>query len=60
LEAHHHPIERPFAEMIDWSPTSQIRKNFPMFGWGSFDEVIKFIRLQARFVDKMADLVVFS
>ncbi|MGZ4955302.1 MAG: hypothetical protein ACXV8Q_09320 [Methylobacter sp.] len=38
LEAHHFPIERSFAEMIDWSPGSQIRKDFPNFGWGSFDE----------------------
>jgi len=38
LEAHHYPIERSFAEMIDWSPGSQIRKDFPSFGWGSFDE----------------------
>ncbi|MDE3022277.1 MAG: hypothetical protein KGI54_10490 [Pseudomonadota bacterium] len=38
LEAHHFPIERSMAEMIDWSPGSQIRKDFPNFGWGSFDE----------------------
>lgn len=38
LEAHHYPIERSFAEMIDWGPNSQIRKDFPNFGWGSFDE----------------------
>lgn len=38
IEAHHYPIERSFAEMIDWSPGSQIRKDFPNFGWGSFDE----------------------
>ena len=38
LEAHHYPIERSFAEMINWSPGSQIRKDFPNFGWGSFDE----------------------
>jgi hypothetical protein len=38
LEAHHYPIERSFAEMIDWSPGSQIRKDFPSFGWGSFEE----------------------
>lgn len=38
LEAHHYPIERSMAEMIDWSPGSQIRKDFPNFGWGSFDE----------------------
>ena len=24
--------------MIDWAPGSQIRKDFPSFGWGSFDE----------------------
>jgi hypothetical protein len=38
LEAHHYPIERSFAEMIDWSPGAQIRKDFPTFGWGSFEE----------------------
>jgi hypothetical protein len=38
IEAHHYPIERSFAEMVDWSPGSQIRKDFPSFGWGSFDE----------------------
>ena len=38
IEAHHYPIERSFAEMIDWSEGSQIRKDFPSFGWGSFDE----------------------
>lgn len=38
IEAHHYPIERSFAEMVDWSPGSQIRKDFPNFGWGSFDE----------------------
>ena len=37
LEAHHYPIERSFAEMIDWSEGSQIRKDFPNFAWGSFD-----------------------
>jgi len=38
IEAHHYPIERSFAEMVDWSENSQIRKDFPQFGWGSFDE----------------------
>lgn len=38
LEAHHFPIERSFAEMVDWSEGSQIRKDFPQFPWGSFDE----------------------
>lgn len=38
IEAHHYPIERSFAEMVDWSEGSQIRKDFPGFGWGSFDE----------------------
>ena len=38
IEAHHYPIERSFAEMIDWAPGSQIRRDFPSFGWGSFDE----------------------
>ncbi|NKI68975.1 hypothetical protein GN109_06045 [Collimonas pratensis] len=36
IEAHHYPIERSFAEMIDWGPASQIRKDFPSFGWGTF------------------------
>ena len=38
IEAHHYPIERCFADMIDWSEGSQIRKDFPQFAWGSFDE----------------------
>lgn len=38
IEAHHYPIERSFMMMIDWAPGSQIRKDFPAFGWGSFDE----------------------
>ena len=38
LQAHHWPIERSFAEMIDWSASAQIRRDFPQFGWGSFDE----------------------
>ncbi len=37
LEAHHHPIERSFAEMIDWSEGSLIRREFPQFDWKSFD-----------------------
>lgn len=48
LEAHHFPIERSFAEMIDWSPGSQIRRDFPSFGWGSFDEADPY-----TFVDDM-------
>lgn len=48
IEAHHYPIERSFAEMIDWSPGSQIRKDFPGFGWGSFDEANPY-----QFVDDM-------
>lgn len=48
LEAHHYPIERSFAEMIDWSETSQIRKDYPFFGWGSFDEANPY-----SFVDDM-------
>lgn len=38
VQSHHYPIERSFAEMIDWSEGSQIRRDFPNFGWGSFDE----------------------
>lgn len=37
LEAHHHPIERSFAEMIDWAPNSLIRHDFPNFDWAHFD-----------------------
>ena len=37
LEAHHYPIERSFANMIDWGPGSAIRKDFPHFAWGSFE-----------------------
>lgn len=37
LEAHHHPIERSFAEMIDWSEGSLIRHDFPHFDWANFD-----------------------
>ena len=48
LEAHHYPIERSFAEMVDWSEGSQIRKDFPNFGWGSFDEADPY-----TFVDDM-------
>lgn len=48
IEAHHYPIERSFAEMIDWSLGSQIRKAFPNFGWGSFDEANPY-----TFVDDM-------
>jgi hypothetical protein len=35
LEAHHFPIERSFAEGVDWS---LVKKDFPNFAWGSFDE----------------------
>ena len=38
IEAHHYPIERSFTGMIDWAEGSQIRKDFPNFAWGSFDE----------------------
>lgn len=37
LEAHHHPIERCFAEMVDWGPGSPVRRQFPDFDWSSFD-----------------------
>lgn len=37
LEAHHYPIERSFATMIDWSEGAQIRKDFPDFDWSNFD-----------------------
>ena len=48
LEAHHFPIERSFATMIDWGEGSQIRKDFPKFGWGSFNEADPY-----TFVDDM-------
>lgn len=48
LEAHHHPIERSFAEMIDWSEGSLIRKDFPHFDWTNFDENDPY-----KFVDDM-------
>lgn len=37
LEAHHHPVERAFAEMIEWGPGSAIREMFPHFAWDRFD-----------------------
>ena len=37
LEAHHFPIERSFANMIDFSPTSVLRRDFPAFDWAGFD-----------------------
>lgn len=37
LEAHHHPIERSFAEMIDFGPGSPLRAQFPAFDWAAFD-----------------------
>jgi hypothetical protein len=48
LEAHHHPIERSFAEMIDWGPGSLIRRDFPMFDWHNFDPADPY-----KFVDDM-------
>jgi hypothetical protein len=48
IEAHHYPIERSFAEMIDWSSGALIRSDFPNFGWGSFDETDPYV-----FVDDM-------
>lgn len=37
LEAHHYPVERSFAEMIDWGPGSMVRRDFPQFDWAAFD-----------------------
>ena len=34
LEAHHHPIERSLAEMIDWE---RVKPDFPDFDWANFD-----------------------
>lgn len=48
LEAHHYPVERSFAEMIDWSEGSAIRKAFPSFDWGNFDPSDPY-----KFVDDM-------
>lgn len=48
LEAHHYPIERSFAEMIDWSEGSQIRADFPNFDWANFDASDPY-----KFVDDM-------
>lgn len=48
LEAHHHPIERSFAEMIDWSEGSLIRRDFPDFDWTNFDPTDPY-----SFVDNM-------
>lgn len=35
IEAHHHPIERAFAEMIDWE---RVQRDFPAFDWAKFWE----------------------
>lgn len=48
LEAHHHPIERSFAEMIDWSEGGLIRHDFPQFDWANFDPANPY-----KFVDDM-------
>jgi hypothetical protein len=37
LEAHHFPIERSFANMIDFGPDSVLRRDFPNFDWDNFD-----------------------
>jgi hypothetical protein len=37
LEAHHFPIERSFANMIDFGPGSILRRDFPQFDWAHFD-----------------------
>jgi hypothetical protein len=36
IEAHHFPIERSFAEEVDFSPDALIRKDFPDFDWETF------------------------
>jgi hypothetical protein len=48
LEAHHYPIEWSFANAIDFSPGSLIRKDFPDFDWESFDPADPY-----KFVDDM-------
>jgi hypothetical protein len=37
LEAHHFPIERSFANMIDFGLDSVLRRDFPHFDWAHFD-----------------------
>ena len=54
LEAHHYPIERSFATMVDWSEGSQIRKDFPKFGWGSFEAGATFEPVPA-YTDEQGD-----
>lgn len=34
LEAHHHPIERSLANMVDWD---LVKLDFPHFDWSKFD-----------------------
>lgn len=51
-EAHHHPLERAFAEMVDWSAGSAIRQQFPHFDWAAFDADPSPERIY-RFVDDM-------
>lgn len=48
LEAHHYPVERSFAEMVDWSEGSAIRMAFPSFDWANFDPSDPY-----KFVDDM-------
>jgi len=36
IEAHHYPIERSFANEIDFSPDAPIRSDFPDFDWTTF------------------------
>lgn len=43
LEAHHFPIERSMAEMIDWSEGSQIRRDYPNFDWDNFTSPYDFV-----------------
>lgn len=48
LEAHHSPVERSFAEMVDWSEGSLIRRAFPAFDWANFNPKDPY-----KFVDDM-------
>lgn len=48
LEAHHFPIERCMAEMIDWSEGSLMQRDYPDFDWASFDPADPY-----KFVDDM-------
>jgi hypothetical protein len=37
LEAHHSPVEHELANMMDWTESGFLRKDFPDFDWANFD-----------------------